>query len=129
MSSAGTQKMFCGIYSAFKSSFDEFVGEKVVSPSYSSAVLGPPPLNLIFYIIQVGKNKYWQENFFFNCFHLKNIFNISYFLKKAHKTWNQEIRILGLVCPPVDAMTWADQYPFLGYKLTLVISSYLPEWF
>ena len=58
MSSAGIQKLFCGIYSAFKSSFDEFVGEKVVSPSYSSAVLGPPPLNLIFYIIQVGKNKY-----------------------------------------------------------------------
>ena len=30
------------IYSAFKCSFDEFVGEKVVSPSYSS-ILGPPP--------------------------------------------------------------------------------------
>ena len=26
-----------------KWSFDEFVGEKVVSPSYSSAILGPPP--------------------------------------------------------------------------------------
>ena len=33
MSSAGIQKLFCGIYSAFKWSFDEFVGEKVVSPS------------------------------------------------------------------------------------------------
>ena len=33
---------FCGIYSAFKCSFDEFVGEKVVSLSYSSTVLGPP---------------------------------------------------------------------------------------
>ena len=42
MSSASIQKLFCGIYSAFKSSFDEFVGEKVVSPSYSSAILGPP---------------------------------------------------------------------------------------
>ena len=41
MSSAGIQKLFCGIYSAFKCSFDEFVGEKVVSPSYSSAILGP----------------------------------------------------------------------------------------
>ena len=29
---------------AVKCSFDEFVGEKVVSPSYSSAILGPPPL-------------------------------------------------------------------------------------
>ena len=43
MSSAGIQKLFCGIYSAFKCSFDEFVGEKVFSPSYSSAILAPPP--------------------------------------------------------------------------------------
>ena len=42
VSSAGIQKLFCGIYSAFKCSFDEFVGEKVVSPSDSSAILGPP---------------------------------------------------------------------------------------
>ena len=40
MSSAGIQKLFCGIYSEFKFSFDEFVREKVVSPSYSSAILG-----------------------------------------------------------------------------------------
>ena len=39
MSSASIQKLFCGIYSVFKCSFDEFVREKVVSPSYSSAVL------------------------------------------------------------------------------------------
>ena len=43
-SSAGIQKLFCGIYSAFKCYFDEFVGEKVVSLSYSSAILGLPPL-------------------------------------------------------------------------------------
>ena len=42
MSSACIQKLLCGIYSAFKCSFDEFVGEKVVSPSYSSTILGPP---------------------------------------------------------------------------------------
>ena len=42
MSSASIQKLSCGIYSAFKCSFDEFVGEKVVSQSYSSAILGPP---------------------------------------------------------------------------------------
>ena len=36
MSSASIQKLFCGSYSAFKWSFDEFVGEKVVSSSYSS---------------------------------------------------------------------------------------------
>ena len=43
MSSADIQKLFCGIYSAFKCSFDEFVREKVFSPSYSSAFLAPPP--------------------------------------------------------------------------------------
>ena len=43
MTSAGIQKLFCEIYSAFECSFDEFVGEKVVSPSYSSTILGPPP--------------------------------------------------------------------------------------
>ena len=42
MSSAGIQKLFRGIYSAFKCSFDEFVGEKVFSPSYSSTILAPP---------------------------------------------------------------------------------------
>ena len=43
MSSASIQKLFCGIYSEFKCSFDKFMGEKVVSPSYSSSILGPPP--------------------------------------------------------------------------------------
>ena len=38
MSSAGIQKLFCGIHSAFKCSFEEFVREKVVFPSYSSAI-------------------------------------------------------------------------------------------
>ena len=42
MSSAGIQKLFCGIYSVFKCSFDGFVGEKVVSLSYSSTILGLP---------------------------------------------------------------------------------------
>ena len=39
---------------ALKCSFDEFVGEKVVSPSYSSAILGPPPLDFI--LKQIGEN-------------------------------------------------------------------------
>ena len=36
--SASIQKLFCESCSAFKWSFDEFVGEKVVSPSYSSTI-------------------------------------------------------------------------------------------
>ena len=43
MSSDSIQKLFCGIFSAFICSFDEFFGEKVVSPSYSSTILGLPP--------------------------------------------------------------------------------------
>ena len=42
MSSASIQKLFCGIFSRIKCSFDEFVGEKVVSLSYSSTILGLP---------------------------------------------------------------------------------------
>ena len=42
MSSASSQNLFCGICSAFKYSFIEFLGKKVVSPSYSSAILGLP---------------------------------------------------------------------------------------
>ena len=41
MSSASDHKLFRGACSAFKCSFDEFVGEKVVSPSCSSAILAP----------------------------------------------------------------------------------------
>ena len=40
MSSAIIWKLFCGIFSAFKCSFDEFMRDKVASPSYSSAILG-----------------------------------------------------------------------------------------
>ena len=51
MSSASVQKLFCGIYSAFKCSFDEFVGEKVISPSHSSAILGLPQTHIFIYLI------------------------------------------------------------------------------
>ena len=50
MPSASIQKLFCGIYSTFKCSFDEFVGEKVFSPSYSSAILAPPRLIYLLHI-------------------------------------------------------------------------------
>ena len=40
MSITCVQKLFCGSCLTFKSSFDEFVREKVVSPFYSSAILG-----------------------------------------------------------------------------------------
>ena len=48
LSSASIQKLFCGSCSTFKWSFDEFVGEKVVSLSYSCAILGPPHFILKF---------------------------------------------------------------------------------
>ena len=65
MSSAGIQKLFCGIYSAFKCSFDEFVGEKVVSPSYSSAILGPPPISSLS-LLRLSSS--FQTFYLFICF-------------------------------------------------------------
>ena len=51
MTSAIDQKLFCEVCSAFSYSFDEFVGEKAVSSSYSSAILAPPLyLNFLSYI-------------------------------------------------------------------------------
>ena len=41
MSSVSDQKLFCGVCSVFKCSFDEFVGERMVSPSDSSVILAP----------------------------------------------------------------------------------------
>ena len=41
MSSTSIQKLFCEVCSALKCSFEESVREKLVSPSYSSAILGP----------------------------------------------------------------------------------------
>ena len=66
ISSASIQKLFCGIYSAFKYSFDEFVGEKVFSPSYSSAILAPPPvLTSIYYSISLDNAQYVNPVFAF----------------------------------------------------------------
>ena len=71
MSSASIQKLFCGICSAFKCSFDEFVGEKVVSLSYSSVILGlPPPSYLLIQglllfssrLLVTHKNYIWMES-------------------------------------------------------------------
>ena len=47
MSTASDQKLFCKLCSPFNCSFDKFIGEKVVSPSYSSAILTPPPLGIL----------------------------------------------------------------------------------
>ena len=70
MSSAGIQKLFCGIYSAFKCSFDEFVGEKVVSLFYSSTNLGPSQA-LFFFLKDPGFDGCWHSYsysyYFLNC--------------------------------------------------------------
>ena len=58
VSFASIQKLFCGICSVFKWSFNEFVGEKVVSLSYSSAILGPPPQGYIFLNHKTYKSQY-----------------------------------------------------------------------
>ena len=49
MSSASDQKLLSEMCSVFNCSFDEFVGEKVVSPSYFSAILAPPPGFMVYF--------------------------------------------------------------------------------
>ena len=79
MSSASIQKLFCGIYSAFKCSYDEFVGEKVVSLSYSSAILGLPSLHTIFNLLA---NSVLSFQLSFSC-----ISFFSHYVKKRECLW------------------------------------------
>ena len=51
MSSPGIQNFFCEINSALNCFSYESVGKKVVSPSYASAILVPPPENILFIYI------------------------------------------------------------------------------
>ena len=51
MSSASDQKLFCKLSSPFCCSFNEFVEEKVISPSYSSAILTPPGCYFLYWAI------------------------------------------------------------------------------
>ena len=81
MSSASIQKLFCGIYSAFKCSFDEFVGEKVVCPSYFSAILGPPPLPSSLFLFFISYSRRWIENYFVLIYVRQYSANIFYVLE------------------------------------------------
>ena len=71
MSAASDQKLFCEISSAFNCSFDEFVGEKVVSLSYCYAILARPTRDvliasislLMFHLIFLSINEYNTEVF------------------------------------------------------------------
>ena len=68
MSSASIQK-FCGIYSALKCSFDEFVGEKVFSLSYSFAIFSCFLLFISLWCIldNVLTFTFWLTKNLFNC--------------------------------------------------------------
>ena len=64
MSSTSIQKLFCEVCSALKCSFEESVREKLVSPSYSSAILGPP--HRVFSnesALHIRWPKYWSYSF------------------------------------------------------------------
>ena len=53
MSSDSIQKLFYGVCSAFTCSYEEFVREKVVFLSYSSAILGPSHTNVLISILKI----------------------------------------------------------------------------
>ena len=69
MTSASNEKLFCEVCSVFSYSFDEFVGERVVSPSQSSTVLAPPPVLyyscLWFYQCNAGHIEFSRKLSFF----------------------------------------------------------------
>ena len=52
MSSASLQKLFCGVCSALKCSFEEFLREKVVFPPYSSAIFTVPLQGILKSLLQ-----------------------------------------------------------------------------
>ena len=83
MSSASIHKLFCGIYSEFKCSFDEFVGEKVVSLSYSSSILGLPLYFLL--IIESDVETHNYNFWFFYFFLLALLVFISCILKLCYR--------------------------------------------
>ena len=62
VSSTSVQNLFCRSCSAFRWCFDEFVGEKVVSPSSSSAILGLPPLKAFYGYFLLCPSLKWQPS-------------------------------------------------------------------
>ena len=62
MSAASEQKLFCKLCSSFCCSLNEFVEEKVISPSYSSAILTPPPDKNILEPMIYGKEDGLDKN-------------------------------------------------------------------
>ena len=108
VSSTSVQKLFCGICSVFKWSFDEFVGEKVVSPSYTSAILGPPLFSLFKGYIGKYQSKYTLHILFVKGTHaygsLQN--NLAVFVMKSQN-------------PTIPIPTLSTSHPDLG-KLWIV---------
>ena len=77
VSSASVQKLFCGICSAFKCSFDEFVGEKVVSLSFTSAILRPLPSFILLEVVdQFIQHHLLKGLSFLHCIFLPPLSNI-----------------------------------------------------
>ena len=88
MSSASIQKLFCEVYSALKCSFEEFVRENVVSPSYSSAILGPLSMILVFRMLRF-KPAFSLFSFTF----IKRLFSFS----SLYAIWMVSFAYLGLL--------------------------------
>ena len=78
MSAASDQKLFCKLCSPFNCSFHEFIGEKVVSLSYSSAIL--TPLSHHFNYLPSLLNTPWCSPFSYLTLNLILILKILYLL-------------------------------------------------
>ena len=72
MFSASLQKLFCGVCSSLKCSFEEFVREKVVFLSYSSAIFSGSPLVFLMWSTKSADSLQILNHFFhpWNKFHV-----------------------------------------------------------
>ena len=111
VSSASIQKLFCASYLTCKWSFDEFVGEKIVSLPYSSAILGQPPV-LLFSIFSNSSLK-----FSFKFSHCASLLLFIY-LDEPSLSWSMKNLLLFFSLQHVG-------YLAVAYKLLVVVCEHL----
>ena len=85
MSAASDQELFCKLCSPFCCSFDEFVEEKVISPSYSSAILTPPVNSLVkLNKMSLQKKKYSPLNYYYVWKYVQILFVLNFYFVLEH---------------------------------------------
>ena len=120
MSSASIQKLFCEICSAFKCSFNKFVGEKVVSPSYSSAILGPLPYSSVF----AWRIPWTEEPSRPSSMGLQKVgYDWAH-----HIPYGSAVPLLGIYLKKIKTLIWKDTYILILQQHYLQLPRYGNNW-